>query len=113
MQHIDAFCHFFPHGIFQKLSETTGGTRDIGKRIQGVRTIYDLDARFRIMDGFANYSQVLSLGLPAIEGMVGPDRAPGEIELARFGGADQPCQKEAAAEIAGKSDPDKGGYQPC
>jgi hypothetical protein len=39
MQHIDAFCHFFPQGIFRKLSETTGGTKDIGKRIQGVRTI--------------------------------------------------------------------------
>ena len=60
MQHIDAFCHFFPQGIFKKLSETAGGTRDIGKRIQGVRTIYDLDARFRIMDAFENYSQVLS-----------------------------------------------------
>jgi hypothetical protein len=39
MRHIDAFRHFFPQGIFNKLSETTGGTRDIGKRIQGVRTI--------------------------------------------------------------------------
>lgn len=85
MQHIDAFCHFFPHGIFQKLSETTGGTRDIGKRIQGVRTIYDLDARLRIMDGFENYSQVLSLGLPPIEAMVGPDRAPEFARIANDG----------------------------
>ena len=85
MQHIDAFCHFFPHGIFQKLSETTGGTRDIGKRIQGVRTIYDLDARLRIMDGFENYSQVLSLGLPPIEAMVGPDRAPEFASVANDG----------------------------
>ena len=69
MQSIDAFCHFFPHGIFEKLSATTGGTRDIGKRIQGVRTIYDLEARFRIMDGFENYAQVLSLGLPPLEAM--------------------------------------------
>ena len=52
MRHVDAFCHFFPQGIFTKLSATTGGTRDIGKRIQGVRTIYDLEARFRIMDGY-------------------------------------------------------------
>jgi hypothetical protein len=27
MRHIDAFCHFLPQGIFNKLSETTGGTR--------------------------------------------------------------------------------------
>jgi uncharacterized protein len=85
MQHIDAFCHFFPQGIFAKLSETKGGTKDIGKRIQGVRTIYDLEARFRIMDGFENYSQVLSLGLPAIDAMVGPDRSPDFARTANDG----------------------------
>jgi aminocarboxymuconate-semialdehyde decarboxylase len=85
MQHIDAFCHFFPHGIFKLLSETTGGTRDIGKRIQGVRTIHDLDARFRIMDGFENYSQVLSLGLPPIEAMAGPRQAPEFARVANDG----------------------------
>jgi predicted TIM-barrel fold metal-dependent hydrolase len=92
MQHIDAFCHFFPHRIFEKLSETTGGTVAIGKRIQGVRTIYDLDARFRMMDGFENYSQVLSLGLPPIEGMVGPDRAPEFARVANDGLAELVAQ---------------------
>src|SRR4029453_2177570 len=76
MRHIDAFCHFFPAGIFRLLSETAGGTVDIGKRIQGVRTIWDLDARFRMMDEFKDYSQVLSLGLPPLEGMGGPAGAP-------------------------------------
>ena len=85
VQHIDSFCHFFPQGIFAKLSETTGGTRDIGKRIQGVRTIYDLAARFRTMDGFENYSQVLSLGLPAIDAMVGPDKSPEFARVANDG----------------------------
>ncbi len=80
MRHIDAFCHFFPSGIFRLMSETAGGTTDVGKRMQGVRTIHDLDARFRMMDQFDDYSQILSLGLPPLEGMVGPDRAP---ELAR------------------------------
>jgi uncharacterized protein len=76
MRHIDAFCHFFPQQIFKLLSDTKGGTTDIGKRIQGVRTIYDLDARFRMMDQFADYMQILSLGLPPLEGMAGPDRTP-------------------------------------
>jgi aminocarboxymuconate-semialdehyde decarboxylase len=80
MRHIDAFCHFFPRGIFEKLSETAGGTRDIGMRMQGVKTIHDLEARFRIMDGFEDYSEIISLGMPPIDGMVEPDRAP---ELAR------------------------------
>ena len=39
MRHIDAFCHFFPPRLFEQMSRTTGGTKDIGKRIQGVRTI--------------------------------------------------------------------------
>ena len=61
MRHIDAFCHFFPAGLFEKMSRTAGGTTDIGKRMQGVRTIHDLDARLRMMDAFADYSQILSL----------------------------------------------------
>src|ERR1041384_489976 len=82
MRHIDSFCHFFPEGIFRLLSATSGGTTDIGKRIQGVRTIWDLDARFRMMDQFQDYSQVISLARPPIESMAAPDRAP---EFARAG----------------------------
>ena len=58
------------------MSQTAGGTTDVGKRMQGVRTIYDLDARFRMMDPFDDYTQILSLGLPPLEGMVGPDKTP-------------------------------------
>ena len=50
MRHIDAFCHFFPQSLFEKMSQTAGGTKDIGKRMQGVRTIHDLDARLRMME---------------------------------------------------------------
>jgi predicted TIM-barrel fold metal-dependent hydrolase len=85
MRHIDAFCHFFPPGIFRLLSDTRGGTTDIGKRTQGVRTLYDLDARFRMMEPFQDYTQILSLGLPPIEGMVGPDRAPEFARVANDG----------------------------
>src|SRR5215468_7171452 len=87
MRHIDAFCHFFPQSLFEKMSQTAGGTVDIGKRIQGVRTIWDLDARFRMMDEFKDYAQVLSLGLPPLEGMVGPA---GPREFARAANAGLP-----------------------
>ena len=80
MRHIDAFCHFFPQSLFAKMSATSGGTRDIGKRMQGVRTIHDLDARRKMMDEFDDYSEILSLGLPPLEAMAGPDQIP---ELAR------------------------------
>ena len=62
MRHIDAFCHFFPQSLFAKMSATSGGTRDIGKRMQGVRTIHDLDARRKMMDEFDDYRKFSRLG---------------------------------------------------
>ena len=85
MRHIDAFCHFFPQSLFEKMSQTAGGTKDIGKRMQGVRNIHDLDARLRMMDEFADYSEILSLGLPPLEGMAGPDKAPEFARVANDG----------------------------
>jgi predicted TIM-barrel fold metal-dependent hydrolase len=37
------------------------------------------------MDGFENYSQVLSLGMPPIEDMAGPDQAPEFARVANDG----------------------------
>src|SRR5258708_19114421 len=85
MRHIDAFCHFFPQGLFEKMSQTTGGTQDIGKRMQGVRTIHDLNARLKMMDEFDDYSEVLSLGLPPLEALAGPDLAPDLARVANDG----------------------------
>ncbi|HET7022466.1 MAG TPA: amidohydrolase family protein [Xanthobacteraceae bacterium] len=81
MRHIDAFCHFFPRRLFEKMSHTAGGTRDIGKRMQGVPTIYDLDARLKMLDEFDDYAEILSLGLPPLDAMAPPDAA---AELARI-----------------------------
>jgi predicted TIM-barrel fold metal-dependent hydrolase len=85
MRHIDAFCHFFPPSLFEKMSQTAVGTRNIGKRMQSVRTIHDLDARLKMMDEFEDYSEILSLGLPPIEGMAGPDQAPEFARVANDG----------------------------
>ena len=92
MRYIDAFCHFFPKQVFELMSKTKGGTTDVGKRMQGVRTIYDLDARFRMMDEFEDYTQILSLGLPPLEGMAGPGQSP---EFARVAndGLTELCEK--------------------
>src|SRR5262245_21882552 len=81
MRHIDAFCHFFPPRLFERVSRTAGGTKDIGKRMQGVRTIYDLDARLKMMDEFDEYAEILSLGLPPLDAMGGAEQA---TEFARI-----------------------------
>ena len=84
MQYIDAFNHFFPRRFYEMLLETPAGRKDMGKRIQGLPAISDLDIRNRIVDGFGKYTynQVLSLGMPAIDRLVGPEQA---IEMAKIG----------------------------
>ncbi len=83
MRYIDAFNHFFPKKIWDRIIELDGTTgRDIGKRMRGVPAIYDLDERFRVMDMFSkyDYGQVLSLGMPPIEKF-----GANAVEMARLG----------------------------
>jgi aminocarboxymuconate-semialdehyde decarboxylase len=61
--------------------ERIGDYKDIGKRMREVPMLYDLDERFRVMDRFPGYQQVLSAGMPPIEALAGPDESP---ELARI-----------------------------
>ena len=83
MQYIDAFCHFFPKKLWDKMLAAEGAARDIGKRMRGVPCLYDLDERFRCMDLFKdkNYTQVIALGMPPLEALGGPQEA---LEYARL-----------------------------
>jgi len=40
----------------------------MGKRVKNIPAIFDLEARFRTMDQFDEYTQLLSLGSPPVEG---------------------------------------------
>ena len=84
MRYIDAFNHFFPKRLWDKMLASEGAARDIGKRMRGIPCIYDLDERFRVMDLFKdkNYTQILSLGSPPLEAIGSPDVT---TELARLG----------------------------
>ncbi len=64
---IDAYNHFFPKAYFQKIEEVASGHKDIGKRIRNIPAIHDLDARFRSMDSFSDYKQIISVALPPPE----------------------------------------------
>ena len=79
---IDIFNHFFPKEFFDKYINAGAGGKDMGKRVQNIATIMDLDKRFRILDEFGEYLQVLTLPLPPLEILAGPDKSP---ELARVG----------------------------
>ena len=67
MRYIDSFCHYFPQAIFQKLQESPAGSIDIGKRMQSLPTVWNIDARMKMMEPFQDYTQVISLGLPPLE----------------------------------------------
>ena len=62
------------------------------KRIREIPVMTDLELRFRMMDLFPEYVQVLSLAAPPIEALAGPDAAP---DLARLA-------NDSMAEIAAK-----------
>jgi predicted TIM-barrel fold metal-dependent hydrolase len=87
MQYIDAFNHFFPKRLWDKMLAAEGAARDIGKRMRGVPCLYDLDERFRCMDLFKdkNYTQILSLGMPPMEALGGPQEALEYSKLANDG----------------------------
>ncbi len=57
------------------------GFKDIGKRMRNVPMLVDLDERFRVMDGFDGYEQVLSISTPPIEAYAAPADA---VDLARL-----------------------------
>jgi len=56
--------------------------KDMGKRVRNIPGIFDLDTRFRTMDEFGEYTQLLSLGSPPVEGLFNAAKA---AEMARIG----------------------------
>jgi predicted TIM-barrel fold metal-dependent hydrolase len=78
---IDVFTHFMP-ARFLDLFQQHAPDQGMFRRSMQVKPLCDLDARFRLMDQFQDYRQVISLGSPPIETFVGPDAAPA---LARAG----------------------------
>ena len=78
---IDIFAHIFPKAYFDKMIEIAPNAKDMHKRVRSVPCIVDLDERFRIMDMFDDYVQVICLGSPPIEVFGAP---PVSTDLARL-----------------------------
>src|ERR1700745_2593094 len=89
---IDIYCHIFPERFFQEMIRVAPNLTNIGARLRNVKKLFDLDLRFREMDEFGDYRQVISLPNPPIE-----DLAAGEVglNLARIG-------NDAMAELAAR-----------
>ena len=79
---IDIFCHIFPECAFKRCSEAAPDLKDMGKRVRNVPMLFDLDLRFRVMDQFGDYRQVISLASPPLEAFGGPDVTPSLARVA-------------------------------
>lgn len=80
MRKIDVFNHIYPEAYFRRMMEVAPDYKDIGKRMRNIPMLIDLEVRFRVMDRFDGYEQVLSIATPPIEAFA--DRA-AAIDLAR------------------------------
>jgi len=85
---IDIFNHIFPRRFFDKLNEVSPGYKDMGKRSRNIPALFDLDIRFRMMDQFGEYQQIISIASPPIEVMAGSDTTPMLSEIANDGMAE-------------------------
>ena len=74
---IDVYAHLIPPKFREVMFEKQ---RDI-KTIKNNPALYDLDARFRIMDKFPDVFQVLSFPGASVERLGGPDKA---VDLAKM-----------------------------
>jgi predicted TIM-barrel fold metal-dependent hydrolase len=100
MRYIDAFNHFNPPRYHEALLASPRGQKDIGKRVRGIPALWDLDRRLQVVEQFPDYSQVLSLGMPMVDRLWGPEEAPEMAKLANDG----------LAEIVAKNPKHFAGY---
>jgi aminocarboxymuconate-semialdehyde decarboxylase len=77
---IDAWTHIFPKPYFARLQTMASAAGPL-KRWLELKSLYDLDHRFRLMDGFAGYRQLLTPSMPPIEDLADGQLA---VELMRL-----------------------------
>src|SRR5688572_15836312 len=82
---IDVFNHIFPKAFFDRYISGGGAGKDIGKRMERVPVVVDLDYRFRVMDEFGDLRQVITLPQPPLETIADPTLSPMLAEMANDG----------------------------
>ena len=95
---IDLFCHILPPPYFERMIAISARGAYMQKRIREIPVMTDLELRFRMMDMFGDYVQVLSLAAPPIEALAAPDaeqRLLGVFDR-QFAGADRQLRNTAA-----------------
>src|SRR5215216_3167145 len=81
---IDVFNHFMPTAYFERLRRLVSD-HPAATAFPRLRTLWDLDARLRLLDQFGDYAQVLSLANPPIELLGSPAETPDLARMANDG----------------------------
>jgi len=92
MTMIDIFTHILPEKVHRRIMELVPGGGGIHKRIHQAVGIVNLEDRFRVMDRFDDYKQIINLVAPPIEAFGPP---PVANDLARLA-------NDEMAELVGK-----------
>jgi len=82
MKKIDIYNHIWPTAFYERVMKLSPNPANMTKRVQAVPMITDLDVRFRVMDLFEDYCQILSLASPPLEMLVSPGHADDLARLA-------------------------------
>jgi len=88
---LDIFPHIFPASFFDRMQGIAGTNRALAGSIMrwlNIPVLWDLNARLRMMKRFPGYQQILTLSLPAIEYLAGPDESPALARIANDGMAE-------------------------
>ena len=79
---IDIFCHVMPPKYKEALLRKTSRPSYYLDNVKGLPALADLDIRFKAMDKYPGYRQVLSIGVPPVELVLSPKDA---VDLSRMG----------------------------
>ena len=61
---LDIYTHVYPQRYFDAMMRHAPKLENMGKRLRSVKKLFDLDERFREMDEYGDYRQVISLPTP-------------------------------------------------
>ena len=80
---LDVFNHVFPEIFIETLADTM--PKRAVARWRSIETLWNMDARLRLLDEFGDYQQVISMSQPPIDILGGPDRTPALARIANDG----------------------------
>ena len=85
---IDIFCHIVPQNYYERMLKLPESGTTIKRRTANIPAMVNLDARFRMMDRFTDYVQVVSMAAPPIEALGDAKSSPELAKIANDGMAE-------------------------